>query len=61
MSLALKLIYEKKEYLRGLIIRRDMHLCKRWVWENDYSSLKRVERPINLYITLFDNHFPFQK
>ena len=30
-------------------------------WENAYSSLKGVERPINLYIILFDNHFPFQK
>ena len=44
-----------------VIIRREMHLCKRWVWENAYSSLKSVERPINLYIILFDNHSPFQK
>ena len=45
-----------------MIIRRDMHLCKRWVWENAYtcSSLKRVGRPINLYIILFDNHVFFQ-
>ena len=38
-----------------------MHLCKRWMWENAYSSLKRVERPINLYIILCDNHSHFQK
>ena len=38
-----------------------MHPCKRWVWENAYSSFKSVERPINLYNILFDNHFPFQK
>ena len=38
-----------------------MHLCKRSVWKNAYSSLKSVERPINLYIILFDNHSPFQK
>ena len=37
-----------------------MHLCKRWVWENAYRSLKSVERPINLCIILFDNHSPFQ-
>ena len=47
--------------IRGLIIRRDMHLCKRLVWENAYSGFKSMERPINLYIILFDNHFPFQK
>ena len=40
---------------------RDMHLCKGWVWKNAYSSLKSVERPINLCIILFDNHSPFQK
>ena len=28
---------------------------------NAYSSLKSMERPINLYIKLFDNHSPFQK
>ena len=28
--------------------------------ENAYSSLKSVERPINLCIILFDNHSPFQ-
>ena len=38
-----------------------MHLCKKCVWENAHSSLKRVERPVYLYIILFDNHFPFQK
>ena len=38
-----------------------MYLCKRWLRENAYSSLKSVERPINLYIILFDNHSPFQK
>ena len=38
-----------------------MHLCKRWVWKNAYSSIKSVERPINLYIILFDNQSPFQK
>ena len=26
----------------GLIIRRDLYLCKGWVWENAYSSLKSV-------------------
>ena len=31
------------------------------VWENAYSSLKSVERAINLYIILYDNRFPFQK
>ena len=37
-----------------------MHLFKGCVWENAYSSLKSVERSINVYIILFDNHSPFQ-
>ena len=30
------------------------------MWENAYSSLKSVERPINLCTILFDNHSPFK-
>ena len=29
------------------------------MWENAYSSLKNVERPINLCVILFDNHSCF--
>ena len=38
-----------------------MHLCKGWVWENAYSSLKSVGRPIHSHIILFDKHSSFQK
>ena len=34
-----------------------MHVCKRWVWENAYSNLKSMERPINLFFIQFNVPF----